>query len=245
MIMLLLFSTSLRKHHSNRPLTTTIAKAISSTLGSSRPPATAALSRLFSSSNRLSGTKKSSDSSFSSSAGVAKFPRDLITSTKSNTVKKIQALKKSAKKRADYGSTLVEGPRMIFDLLKNVRTAALVQQIIVDEDKWSQYAIQLQEIFHQQSALLRREGDDDNNSDHPVLAEPRSLLLAATPKVLQACTDTVTNQGIVAIVDIPNTRYNEERLVQDDSSSKDIVRTSAPPVYLVLDAVSTLETWEL
>ena len=123
---------------------------------------------------------------------------------------------------------------MIFDLLKNVRTAGLVQQIIVDEDKWSQYAIQLQEIFHQQSALLRREGDDDNNSDHPVLAEPRSLLLAATPKVLQACTDTVTNQGIVAIVDIPN----EERLLQDDSSSKDTVRTSAPPVYLVLDAVS-------
>jgi TrmH family RNA methyltransferase len=103
---------------------------------------------------------------------------DLITSSKSNSVKKIQSLLLKRKKRSELGQTIVEGPKMIFDLLQNPKTAPLVQQVVVSTDKpeWTR-------LLSKYNHLHVCEG---------------------TPEVLEAISDTVTPQGIVATVNIPS-----------------------------------------
>ena len=108
---------------------------------------------------------------------------NLISSTKSSTVKMIQALLTKRKKRVEYGQVIVEGPRMVTDLYNNKKTRPLVQKILVSADKWETYSKQF---------------DDDD-----------TLLLPATPEVLKSCTDTVTNQGIIAICEIPQYDISE------------------------------------
>lgn len=103
---------------------------------------------------------------------------DFITSTKSNTVKKIQSLLKKSKKRSEIGQTIVEGPRMVFDLLENPVTRNLVRQVVVSEDK--------------------------NNWATELLSSYDNLhVCQGTHDVLAAISDTVTPQGIVALVEIP------------------------------------------
>jgi TrmH family RNA methyltransferase len=119
---------------------------------------------------------------------------NVVSSTKSNTVKRVQALLNKRKKRLELGQTVVEGPRMVLDLLENPKTRPLIQQVLVSTDDYSEYARYL----------------DD-----------RTVQLV-TPQVLKACCDTVTPQGIVAIVDIPSVPR----------------RSPKHPLYLVLDGVS-------
>jgi TrmH family RNA methyltransferase len=120
-----------------------------------------------------------------------------IQSTKSATVKHIQALLKKSKKRQELGITVVEGPRMVMDLLENDKTKLLVQQVLVSSDKqeW------IQRLTQQHPSLWIQEG---------------------TPEVLTACSDTVTPQGIMAIVSIPEFELKKPKF----------------PLYLVLDGVS-------
>ena len=56
---------------------------------------------------------------------------DLITSEKSATVKRIQGLLTKRKKRTESSTTVVEGPRIVFDLLRNPSTRSFVQQVVV------------------------------------------------------------------------------------------------------------------
>ena len=125
---------------------------------------------------------------------------DLITSTKSGTVKKIQQLLTKRKRRLELSQTVVEGPRMVFDLLENPNTRPLVEQVIVsiDRPEWTEKLTQ----YAQQGVLI----------------------CEGTPEVLGVCSDTVTPQGIVACVAIP------------DSEPKTI--EGRQPVYLMLDGVS-------
>ena len=104
---------------------------------------------------------------------------DLISSTKSNTVKRIQNLLTKRKSRIELKETVVEGPKMIFDLLKNERTRALVHQVIVSVER-PEWIAELKE----------------NYSDNLIVFQ-------GTQEVLMACSDTVTPQGIVATVSIP------------------------------------------
>lgn len=124
--------------------------------------------------------------------------QQVIQSQKSTTVKNIQALLAKRKKRLQAKSTIVEGPRMIFDLLENETTGHLVQQVVVSSERqdW------IQQLHQQQHSSLR--------------------VVEGTPQVLKACTDTVTPQGIVAVVSIP-----EFELVQKQY-----------PLFLVCDGVS-------
>lgn len=121
----------------------------------------------------------------------------VIQSTKSATVKNIQALLKKRKTRQEQGVTVVEGPRMIVDLLENERTKNLVQQVLVSSDKkeW------IQQLEQNHPSLWIQEG---------------------TPEVLRACSDTVTPQGMVAIVSIPEFELKRPPF----------------PLYLILDGVS-------
>jgi tRNA G18 (ribose-2'-O)-methylase SpoU len=139
---------------------------------------------LTSSTRCYSSTKRGGDSG---AAGRI----DLISSTKSTTVKKIQALLTKRKKRSEWNQTVVEGPRMVFDLLHNPRTKSLVRQVVVSTDRpeWTE-------------TLLALRGND--NSIYEEEGSATTLLLyQGTPEVLAAISDTVTPQGLVATIDIP------------------------------------------
>jgi RNA methyltransferase, TrmH family len=127
---------------------------------------------------------------------------NVISSSKSATVKKIQAVLSHRKKRIGYGQTLVEGPRMVFDLLENPATASLVQHILISVENYQQYRDRLDKLSYSEI------------NPHIQLVESN---------ILKACTDTVTPQGIVALVDIPK--------ILPDLANK-------YPFFLVLDGVS-------
>jgi RNA methyltransferase, TrmH family len=126
---------------------------------------------------------------------------NVITSTKSATIKKIQAVLTSRKKRSSYGQTIVEGPRMVFDLLQNPTTASLIQQVLISVDHYQQYKQRMDLILEYSSPQVQ----------------------LVNESILRACTDTVTPQGIVALVDIPT-------IVPESGKQY--------PLYLVLDGVS-------
>lgn len=148
--------------------------------------------------------------------GVAQHQQDLlrkncITSTKSLTAKKVRGLLKKRKLRVECGQTVAEGPRIVFDLLKNPTTASLVRQILVSSQDFDK---------------LYRERLDSIIMSNITSAPPDIQLM--TPEVLSFCSDTVTPQGIVAVVDIPKfeTSPNTEN------------GNGFHPLYLVLDGVS-------
>ena len=137
---------------------------------------------------------------------------NLITSPKSQTVKKIQTLLSKRKQRLKHGQTIVEGPRMVFDLLDNPQTAHLVKQVLVSARDY-----ELREDYRQK--LFESDGNDNNDV----------LVQLVHPDIFPDCTDTITPQGIVAIVDIPQT----DLFGQQPNAAND-----AAPMYLLLDGVS-------
>jgi len=159
---------------------------------------------------------------------------NLITSPKSQTVKKVQALLSKRKHRLKYGQTIVEGPRMVFDLLDNPKTAHLVRQILVSTRDY-----ELRDDYR--SRLFGGDSSDDDASS------PRNdvLVQLVHPEIFPDCTDTVSPQGIVAIVDIPETSSLSPDVVKvevDKDEQRDpLVEASSSavaPMYLVLDGVS-------
>lgn len=127
---------------------------------------------------------------------------NVITSTGSKTVKKVQALLNKRKKRYEACQTIVEGPRMVFDLIDNPKTRGLVKQVLISTDQYdSEYMQRLEN-------------------------EPNIHVQLVEPVVFKACSDTVTPQGIVAVVDFP-------------TSNKDsIIGGEGDPLFLILDGIS-------
>lgn len=91
----------------------------------------------------------------------------------------------------------MEGPKLIMDLVNNPKTKHLVRQVLVSSDR--------QDWVHQL------------HQEHPSL-----MVSEGTPQILKACSDTVTPQGIVAVVSIPEFELQQKQF----------------PLYLVLDGVS-------
>jgi len=120
------------------------------------------------------------------------------------------------KQRVKFGQTVVEGPRMVFDLLDNPKTAHLVKQVLVSARDY-----ELRDDYRN-----RLFGGDENSSSKTDL-----LVQLVHPDIFPDCTDTMTPQGIVAIVDIPDEASTAV------ASSADAT-TSTAPMYLVLDGVS-------
>ncbi len=142
----------------------------------------------------------------------------VISSSKSGTIKKIQSLLTKRKKRQELGQTVVEGPRMVFDLLDNTVTSSLVRHVLVSIDD---YEDSTKQRLDYRTRLLTY---NQNNV----------LVQLVEPDIFRLCSDTVTPQGIVAVVDIPD--YNQQFTTSDDGPA--LTWSSAYPLYLVLDGVS-------
>jgi len=151
---------------------------------------------------------------------------NMITSPKSQTVKKVQALLSKRKQRLRHGQTIVEGPRMVFDLLDNPKTAHLVRQILISADDY--------ELRDDYRSRLFGEGDEEHSAAHDVLVQ------LVHPEIFPDCTDTISPQGIVAIVDIPNaSSFLHETSDTNKKRGDSLVEpTKKAPMYLILDGVS-------
>jgi len=119
---------------------------------------------------------------------------------------------------------------MVFDLLDNPNTAHLVRQILV-----SAHDYELREDYR--SRLFGSGGEDTGRPRNNVLVQ---LVL---PEIFSDCTATITPQGIVAIVDIPEKSLmsNDNKDIEDDDDQRYPLSDASPvtaPMYLILDGVS-------
>ena len=148
---------------------------------------------------------------------------NIITSSKSQTVKTIKALLTKRKKRNEFSQTVVEGPRMVFDLLENPKTRNLVRQVLV--------SAQNEHDFRDDYLSRLISSLDDNNENQEKKKEV--LVQLVHPDVFNKdCTDTISPQGIVAIVDIPNNNDIDSNVGATTNT------IGGTPMYLVLDGVS-------
>ena len=113
---------------------------------------------------------------------------DELTSIKSNTVKQFRGWIQKRKKRIQDNTTVVEGTKLIHDLLSDEQTQSLIQHVLLS----NKY----------------KEDDDDGMTNIQKLLQLQSLqqnlqIHWANEQVMEACSDTVTPQGIVASVQIP------------------------------------------
>lgn len=107
---------------------------------------------------------------------------NLISSPKSNTVKKIQALLSKRKAREhQYGQLVVEGPRIVLDLLKD--PSILFGDVLVQANRLDEYESAVKEASSVRTY--------------------KPNIIPVTEQVFHACSDTVHGQGILAIVELP------------------------------------------
>jgi hypothetical protein len=91
----------------------------------------------------------------------------------------------------ELGQTIVEGPRLVFDLLNNLQTRSLVQQVLVSVDEY--------------------EGDYQLRLAAAASSSSETFVQLVTPPVLKVCSNTVMPQGIVALT---------HRSLRDDGHSR-------------------------
>ena len=119
----------------------------------------------------------------------------------SKTVKLFKSIHRANKsKRLSLGLTVAEGVRLVTDILSNEDSRKLVRQIIVSEDLLSDISsddddnkLKLQHwlrVVHEESIERK-----DNNE--------RCSINIGNEKVVEACAGTVTTQGVVALMQIP------------------------------------------
>lgn len=140
------------------------------------------------------------------------FNRDaVLTSTKSATVKVFRALIGKKRKRTEENETVIEGQRLVLDMLDDPITRRLVRHVVVAKS-----ALDHKQLGPKlESALGRFDAMQDVS------------VSVASVEVVEACCDTVTPQGIVAIASLPSPY---EGPIEGGNTKC--------PLYLVLDGLS-------
>jgi len=144
---------------------------------------------------------------------------DEITSAKSNTVKYIKKLKDKKKSRAESKQTIIEGIRLVTDVLLYQPT--LVSHVLCTNEILSGGGGGNNEEVKYLIQLLQEQQEN---------VDRISLI---SDDVIKACADTVTPQGVVAVVDIPPI-YSPSSLTATATTGS----TAPNPLYLVLDGLS-------
>ncbi len=145
----------------------------------------------------------------------------IISSPKSKTVKLYQNISNKGKARNEHKLTLVEGHRLVIDTLSNPFTRNLYKDILV-----SMEALNHPQLGEPLSEQLNELMNQDINNCRVHLAEPN---------VVNAACDTVTPQGVVALVGMPQPYQfpdASDKHVGEGESRRKI------PFYLILDGIS-------
>ena len=146
-----------------------------------------------------------------------------ISSTKSKTVKLYQQLTAKSKARSQNQMTVLEGHRLIIDTLANENTRKLYRDVLVTKE-----ALLHPQLGDKLSYQLERIIDE---------SEGRCSVRLATEVVVNAACDTVTPQGVVALVDIP-LPYQFEKDDVSLSSSAGAEKEKKSKLFLLFDGIS-------
>ena len=141
----------------------------------------------------------------------------------SKTVKQFKSVHRANKsKRLRLGLTVAEGVRLVTDILSDEDSRKFVRQIVVSEDLVSDISsddddnkLQLQHWLR----VLHKESTECNDYNE------RCSINIGTEKVVDACAGTVTTQGVVALMQIPEPF--------DPKSDSEMA-----PFYLILDGLA-------
>jgi len=174
---------------------------------------------------------------------------ELITNHKtSKTVKLFKSVHRANKsKRSELGLTVAEGVRLVSDILSNNKSRQLVRRIVISEsllynvnnnevegNSSYQYQKQLHHWLHivdDESRQRNTEYVDDNDE-----LQTCSINIA-TDEVVDACSGTVTSQGVVALIDIPPP-FNPSTVVAAAAAENGGNSSTLPPFYLILDGLA-------
>lgn len=111
----------------------------------------------------------------------------MISSTKSKTAKLYQQISSKAKARSDNQMTVLEGHRLIIDTLCDDQIRRRYKDILVTRE-----ALLHDQLGDQLSAAIKLARDDGCS------------VRLATDEVIKICSDTITPQGVVALVQVPS-----------------------------------------
>ena len=140
----------------------------------------------------------------------------IITSTKSKTVKLYQAVSTKAKKRNEMQMTILEGHRLVIDTLAHKSSRDLYHDVLVSYDALNHPKLG-EELSKQLGDLMAM-----NRNCRVRLAEQN---------VINAACDTVTPQGVVALIGIPKPYTYSQ-------STTETKREMKNKFYLILDGIS-------
>ncbi|KAL7445091.1 hypothetical protein ACHAXM_011819 [Skeletonema potamos] len=160
---------------------------------------------------------------------------EMITNQNSKTVKLFKSIHKNKAKRNESGFTVAEGVRLVADILSDEKSRKLVRRIIVSESlingqNSSEYQQQLEHLLNvvemetRQSKLELANGSRNEDTIDPV------TINIGTDQVLAACSGTVTTQGVVALMEIPQS-------LDASIVAKTANESSKPPFYVILDGL--------
>ena len=154
----------------------------------------------------------------------------------SKTVKLFKSVHRANKsKRLQLGLTVAEGVRLVTDILADEQSRKFVRRVVVSEDLLSNAALQdgvdnqqrlhhWLRVVHNESVQRKKEYDEGHaNQD---LSDNLCSINIGTEQVVTACAGTVTTQGVVALMDIP------------EPFNPVLDATKSAPFYLILDGLA-------
>jgi tRNA G18 (ribose-2'-O)-methylase SpoU len=163
----------------------------------------------------------------------SKHMMNVISSTQSLTAKKVHALLRHRHKREKNNQVVVEGPRMVLDLYRNLQTRKYMEKVLIDIDLFEKYA----KIFKQ---LHEQNPDKEVDGKYPA----RVGFYPAYKDIFKVCcSDTVTHQGIIAVCEMPHPIKSKLKKrtnttdTDDDNEEEDLSSPQEHRMYLVCDAV--------
>ncbi len=160
---------------------------------------------------------------------------EMITNQSSKTVKLFKSIHKNKSKRNESGFTVAEGVRLVTDILSDEKSRKLVRRIIVSESlingqNSNEYQQQLEHLLNvvemesRQSKAQFASGSRTEDSIDPV------TINIGTDQVLAACSGTVTTQGVVALMEIPQS-------LDASIVARTANESNKPPFYVILDGL--------
>ena len=175
-----------------------------------------------------------SSSLFMSSSLPNNINWESITNHKtSKTVKLFKSVHRANKsKRSELGLTVAEGVRLVTDILSNEDSRRLVRKLIISEsllyndgaaDEYQQKLYHWLQILDEETRMQVDSTTTTSNCSINI----------GTDQVVDACSGTVTTQGVIALIEIPP-QYNP----QDDANENIDNTNNMPPFYVILDGLS-------
>ena len=142
---------------------------------------------------------------------------EIITSTKSKTVKLYQNISRKAKHRNEMQMTVVEGHRLVIDTIAEEASRNLYHDVLVSHEALNHPKLG-QKLSRKLEDLIQSNG--------------HCRVRLADQNVINAACDTVTPQGVVALVGIPNEHEFASNMMMNERES------TKKKLFLILDAIS-------